>query len=155
MSASSRVTTAIAISHSGGVRCTVVDSSEVLPSDFGIRSMRKKKYTVRVTIARAAQDATQWLDIARRQADYLGWHGIKAKAGQKDRTVARHGALRLVFPTRALATAYKKRVDRLGIAALSAVVHAPLGIVSRIPNVPSPPAKATPAKSWARMKRRA
>ena len=53
------------------------------------------------------------LDAARRQADYFGPEGMKAKAGQHDDVIRRNGKLRLRFLSRKLAEACEERINEL------------------------------------------
>ncbi|MGZ8284178.1 MAG: hypothetical protein ACXWUZ_03840 [Allosphingosinicella sp.] len=69
---------------------------------------------VRVWIDAATRTGLNLLDQARRQCDHLGPYGIAAKKGQTNRAYRRHGYLRMRFPTRRLARAYVKRLERLG-----------------------------------------
>ena len=77
--------------------------------------MRKSGYSiVRVEVGPTTSRGLDRLDIARRQSDLLGPYGIRAKRHQTNRRYRRRGYLRLKFPTRRLARAYLRRVERLG-----------------------------------------
>ena len=82
--------------------------------------MRKNGYAVvRVMVEGGASERLDLIDLARRQADHLGPHGMRAKKRQTNRRYRRKGYLRLRFPTRLLARAYVRRLQRLHEPALS------------------------------------
>ena len=77
--------------------------------------MRIRGYSVvRIRVGAATRIGLDLLDLARRQTDYLGPPGIRAKKAQTNRRYRRKGYLRLRFPTRQLARAYIRRITRLG-----------------------------------------
>jgi hypothetical protein len=76
--------------------------------------MKKIGYwVVRVRVRRTNRGELFVLDNARRQADHFGRDGIRAKRGQTTTRYRRRGYIRMVFPTRALARKYVRRVERL------------------------------------------
>lgn len=80
--------------------------------------MKNGYSVVRVKIGKTNRRQLDLLDGARRRTDYLGKDGMRAKKGQTDRRYRRKGYLRLVFPDRAMARAYMRRVERLGEPAI-------------------------------------
>ena len=76
--------------------------------------MTKNGYSVvRIHVGSPTRRRLDLLDRARRQADYLGPHGFRAKRRQTNRRYRRDGYLRLKFPTRRLARAYIARLADL------------------------------------------
>ena len=51
-------------------------------------------------------------DQVRRQFDYLGGIGFRLKRGLTDRKIQKDGYIRVMFPTRALAKKFQRRVER-------------------------------------------
>ena len=80
--------------------------------------MKKDPTVVRVSVDDAWCANMDLVDLARRQCDHLGPHGFRAKKGQTNRSYSRRGFLKLKFPTRRLARAYVRRLERLGEPAL-------------------------------------
>jgi hypothetical protein len=82
-------------------------------------NMKTSGYSVvRVYVHASPLTRIDLLDQARRQSDHLGPWGIVAKRRQTNRRFRRRGYLRLKFPTRRLARAYARRIERIGEPAI-------------------------------------
>ena len=71
---------------------------------------RSNKFVVHVLVGRTNRNRVALADTARRQADYLGPHGICAKCGQTDEEFRKHNRLRLVFRSLETARKFEERV---------------------------------------------
>jgi hypothetical protein len=78
---------------------------------------------IRVYVSEADRNPLMTADGVRRQSDYLGPAGIRAKRGQTNVRFQKTGYLRFVFPSRQMRTRFLDRVRKYCGRGVSYTIH--------------------------------